>query len=130
MRHIFALVTKQSQTLKGVIEASASDHVRLEVLEGADHVEKPPSPPAGNRQNTQAAAVEDMKATLGHTLAAWAKQHNQLQTRMDGFEEAFGQAGLLEQKVKFTGLTQNSQVDPAVRLKIPIRAVELAQILG
>ena len=33
-------------------------------------------------------------------------------------------------KVKFTGLTQNSQVDPAVGLKIPIRAFELTQILG
>ena len=33
-------------------------------------------------------------------------------------------------KVKFTGLTQNSQVDPAVWLKIPIRALELAHILG
>ena len=33
-------------------------------------------------------------------------------------------------KAKFTGLTQNSQVDPAVRLKTPIRALELTQILG
>ena len=33
-------------------------------------------------------------------------------------------------KVKSTGLTQNSQVDPAVWLKIPIRAVGLTQILG
>jgi hypothetical protein len=33
-------------------------------------------------------------------------------------------------KVKFTGLTQHSQVDPAVKLKIPIRALELTQILG
>jgi hypothetical protein len=33
-------------------------------------------------------------------------------------------------KVKFTGLTQNSQVDPEVRLKIPINALELTQILG
>jgi hypothetical protein len=33
-------------------------------------------------------------------------------------------------KVKFTGLTQNSQVDPAVCMKIPVRALELTQILG
>jgi hypothetical protein len=33
-------------------------------------------------------------------------------------------------KVKFTGLTQNPQVDPAVLLKLPIRALELTQILG
>jgi hypothetical protein len=33
-------------------------------------------------------------------------------------------------KVKFTGLTQNSQVDPGVLLKIPIKALELSQILG
>ena len=33
-------------------------------------------------------------------------------------------------KVKFTGLAQNSQVDPAVRLKISIKALELTQILG
>jgi hypothetical protein len=32
--------------------------------------------------------------------------------------------------VQFTGLTQNLQVDPAVRLKIPISALELTQILG
>ena len=33
-------------------------------------------------------------------------------------------------KVKFTGLTQNSQVDPEFLLKTPIRALELTQILG
>ena len=33
-------------------------------------------------------------------------------------------------KVQFTGLTQNSQVDTAVCLKIPIRPLELTQILG
>jgi hypothetical protein len=33
-------------------------------------------------------------------------------------------------KVEFTDLIQNSQVDPAVRLKIPIRALEVTQILG
>jgi hypothetical protein len=33
-------------------------------------------------------------------------------------------------EVKFTGLTQNSKVDPAVRLKILVRALELAQVLG
>jgi hypothetical protein len=32
--------------------------------------------------------------------------------------------------VKLTGLSQNLQVDPAVCLKIPIRALELTQILG
>ena len=32
--------------------------------------------------------------------------------------------------VKFTGLTQNLQVDPAVSLKIPMRALELTHILG
>jgi hypothetical protein len=32
--------------------------------------------------------------------------------------------------VKFIVLAQNSQVDPAVSLKIPIRALELAKILG
>ena len=36
----------------------------------------------------------------------------------------------LPAKVKFTGLTQNSQVDPAVCLKIPITALELTQVLG
>ena len=35
------------------------------------------------------------------------------------------------EKVKFTGLTQDSQLDPAaVGLKIPIRPLELTQILG
>jgi hypothetical protein len=34
------------------------------------------------------------------------------------------------EKVKLTGLTQNLQVDPAVRLKIPIRALELTQMPG
>jgi hypothetical protein len=33
-------------------------------------------------------------------------------------------------EVKFTGLTQHSQVDPAFRLKIPIRALALTQSLG
>jgi hypothetical protein len=33
-------------------------------------------------------------------------------------------------KVKFTGLTQNSQVDPEICLKILIKALELTQILG
>jgi hypothetical protein len=33
-------------------------------------------------------------------------------------------------KVELTGVTQNSQVDPAVWLKIHIRALELTQILG
>ena len=33
-------------------------------------------------------------------------------------------------KVTLTGLTQNSQVDPAVGLKIPIRALEWTHILG
>ena len=32
--------------------------------------------------------------------------------------------------VEFTGFTKNFQVDPAVRLKIPIRALELTQIMG
>jgi hypothetical protein len=32
--------------------------------------------------------------------------------------------------VKFTGVAQSSQVDPAVWLKIPVRALELTQILG
>ena len=32
-------------------------------------------------------------------------------------------------KVKLTGLAQNSQVNPAVLLKIPIKALELTQIL-
>ena len=36
----------------------------------------------------------------------------------------------MEEKVQFTGLTQNSQVDPAVWLKTPISALELTQILG
>jgi hypothetical protein len=33
-------------------------------------------------------------------------------------------------EVKFTGLTQNSQVDPAVRMKIPMKALELTQIMS
>jgi hypothetical protein len=33
-------------------------------------------------------------------------------------------------KVKFTGLTQNLQVGPAVCIKPPMRALELTQILG
>jgi hypothetical protein len=33
-------------------------------------------------------------------------------------------------KVKFTGLTQNLQADPAVWLKIPIRALGSTQIMG
>jgi hypothetical protein len=32
--------------------------------------------------------------------------------------------------VECAGLTQTSQLDPAVRLEIPIRALELTQILG
>jgi hypothetical protein len=34
------------------------------------------------------------------------------------------------EKVTFTGLAQNSHVDPVVCLNIPIRALQLAQILG
>jgi hypothetical protein len=42
----------------------------------------------------------------------------------------WGMLGRLGGKVNSTGLTQHSQVDPAVLLQIPIRALELAQILG
>jgi hypothetical protein len=36
----------------------------------------------------------------------------------------------MDHNLEFTGLTQNSQVGPAVWLKIPVRALELTQILG
>jgi hypothetical protein len=35
-----------------------------------------------------------------------------------------------EDRVRFTGLAQNSQVGPAVLLKVPMRALDLTQILG
>jgi hypothetical protein len=42
----------------------------------------------------------------------------------------FAESALSAMKVKSTGLTQNSQVDPAVLLKVNISALGLTQILG
>jgi hypothetical protein len=76
---------------------------------------EPPEPPicyALRHAHPLLLAEAENVLPLGHKVPACARMQN------------------LNKKVKFTGLTQNSQVDPAVRLRIIISALKWTQILG
>jgi ribosomal RNA methyltransferase Nop2 len=84
---------------------------------------------ANAKMEGESAAAKD-GAAMEPTIRQFGKlSKKQKRKRNEAFDGEGGAAADAE-KVKFTGLTQNSQVGPAVRLRIPIRALELTQFLG